>query len=326
MVLTFVFLNYHWSVNPHALFPQLVSGEAYHPYVGRALMPFLIRSVSEFTPDAVKEALSSSLQASGVFGGIFRAEYSLELITAAGIIFVCFFLLLYSLRSLANNFYPTPAFVSDFSPIVGVLVLLLFFVTYDHYIYDPSTLFLFTISVVFICRRRYLFFYPMFVLAALNKETTVLLIGIFFLHEFETMKRLTLARHLVFQSTLWAGIRGLIAFRFRGNPGSFLEFHLLDHTLVIFQNLRQLAYVMIVAAFVAVVILYGWKSNPRFVQRSFFFILGTQVLIAAFFGFVEEIRAYYEVFPFVFLLGLSTMTDIFEINSAGQVTPGNSAV
>lgn len=312
-VVLFVFIV-HPGINRYsrAKFPDMVYGQAHKPFVYRTLLPSAVRVVAEATPERVKDEIGLVLQKRGThliptLG--WEAEYLYEYFVALFLMFCCLVGFAFTLRGLTALFYDFPSFVADLAPIGGLLVLPVFF-RYCNYIYDPCTLFLFAGAIASIAKRRPLLFYVIFVLATLNKETSILLVGLFLMRDLKVMRNSSLAGHVLLQVSLWLAIRALIMVVFRDNPGSFFEVHLVRNLGLIFDPKKLLYFGGVISVF-AVLIGYGWDRKPIFLRRGLLVTMIPLVFLALFLGYVDELRGYYETFPFLFLLSLPTMVDIF---------------
>jgi hypothetical protein len=56
---------------------------------------------------------------------------------------------------------------------------------------------------------------------------------------------------------------------------------------------------------------YDWARKPAFLRKGLLITLIPLALLALFFGFIDELRDYYEAFPFLFLLWLPTIVGVF---------------
>lgn len=289
----------------------MVYGQAHRPFVYRALLPAAVRAITEVTPGAVKEGIGLRVETrrSRMVEMLkWETEYVYEYIVALSLMFGCFLGFAYTLRHLTTLFYDYPSFVAHLAPLGG-LVALPFFFRYYSYVYDPCTLVLFALALALIATRRHLLFYIIFVLASFNKETSVLLIGLFLVREFRIMRKFGLAGHLLLQVSLWATVRAIIMTTFRNNPGSPVEFHLIRN-LGLPGSPVKFIYFAAAVLIVSALVRYGWFRKPVFLRTGLFVTLIPLALLAVFLGFVDELRCYYEAFPFLFLLSLPTVVDI----------------
>jgi hypothetical protein len=293
------------------MFPDMVYGRAYKPFVYRALLPAAVRTVAEITPQSVKDKFESAVQNKRMVSILgWEKEYLYEYFVALIIMFCCFLAFCIVLRYLIKLFFDFPSFVAELAPVGGLLILPVFF-KYYSYIYDPATLLLFTLAVILVAKRKFLLFYIIFILATLNKETSILLTGVFFMREFKVMRNRSLVRHLVVQISVWIGVKAWITSIFKDNSGPFWESHLIDHNLALISKPHELFYFVIAVAAFAILLHYKWAEKPVFLRRGFFITIIPLMLLALFFGYIDELRGYYEAFPFLFLLSLPTIVDIY---------------
>lgn len=300
-----------------APFPDMVYGKAYKPYVYRALLPGLIRVAEEITPAIVEKKVESALSRNLTVQRFIRMlgwekEYIYEYALMMTLTFLCFMGFVFILRFLIKVFYDFPDFVADLAPIGAIIALPVYF-RYCSYLYDPGTLFLFTLGIALIMMRKNILYYMVFVLAAVNKETSILLAALFYIRERGEMPGTRLALHLMFQGLIWIAVRVPLMLLYADNPGVPIEFHLFDHNLTLFLYPTTFLYFAAVVAFHIPLIISGWKHKPVFLRHGLIVTLAPLVSLALVFGFIDELRDYYEAYPFIFLLSLPTIVRIFGI-------------
>ena len=145
-----------------------------------------------------------------------------------------------------------------------------------------------------------------------------MLSGLFFLKEYGTASRKALIGHLIVQLLIWTGLKAIINIIFQNNPGSVAEFHLFDYNLqMIFRPLSILYFAAVIFLFYRL-IKYRWSDKPPFLRKGLFVLLIPMATLALFFGYIDEFRQYYEVFPIIFLLMLPSVLDIFGIKTDHQ--------
>ena len=313
-------------------FVNMIYGTAERPFVRRALTPSAIRClvvVSERMLWSTERDLSTH-PVSKLGDGLMRVtdapetargyahEYGVCLLVAAG----CFIGFGCALRGLIRHFYPEyPEFVSDVVPIVGLLAIPLIFFHYDNYVYDPMTLLVFASCAYLIVKRRHLLYAVVFPLASLNKETAVLLILVFIVREIGAAARRRAALFCLWQLVVFALIQLWLVSVFRENPGSFVEFHLHRNATLLTYSGFYLKTLGVLTP-ITIIIAHRWREKPLFLRRSLVVCLGPLLVLAVFFGYLNELRGYYEVYPFVLLLMTPTLVEALGISS----WPGASAL
>ena len=293
-----------------ATFVDMVYGNAHQPYVYRMLVPTIIRTVSSLTPGWIKEVVRSAGEGTRVIRMLgWEPQFLFEYAVAVAIFFCSFVGLALVLRKLIRRFYEFPQAVADVMPILGLIALPIFFRYYSH-IYDPATLLLSSLALLYLASDRLIWFYIVFVLATLNKETSILLVALFAVGEYRTMTKGKLAGHLFSLGVIWIGIKSMIDYVYRNNPGSLVEFHF-DHTVNFLFDIPSLLYVLGVLVAGVMLIQYHWKEKPLLLRRGLLVTLVPLVGLAAFLGSIDETRGYYEAFPLAFLLTVPTLVDVF---------------
>lgn len=231
-----------------------------------------------------------------------------------------FFLIL---RLLILQFYDLPDFLAVLLALVGLVCIPLFRI---WFIYDLPNLFIFSAALLLMARQNWKLYYPVFLIACFTKETSALLPFILFVsyHVFTGSKRAWLT-HVAVQSTIWSVIFVVLRLSYQSNPGSLMEFHLLDRNLPllwrdpgIFLELNR--YLMPGQLNIALLIFLGffifrdWSIKPLFLRRSLLALVPILTL-ASLFGILEETRQYLEMYPILLLLCLPTVMRVFRFES-----------
>ena len=101
-----------------------------------------------------------------------------------------------------------------------------------YYSYDLPSLAFFSIGLTLFLKHKWLWFYPTFILACLNRESAcfislagvIILINISTIHPQKFLKRNSeLLKHCIAQSTIWLLSRLILSYLFINNPGAFFE-------------------------------------------------------------------------------------------------------
>ncbi|MEJ5201904.1 MAG: hypothetical protein WHV66_06675 [Anaerolineales bacterium] len=288
--------------NPKAGFREMLNGTAYKPYVYRVLVPGVVRGVLSVLPVPLEDAARSWLTRNQTIQRwlfVFNAPRDLGL-EALLVWIIMYFSLLgfcYSIRyllSITGGF--KSSFSIDLSTLFALIPLFLFFGF--GYIYDFTTLFLFTLALAWMAQKKWLAYLSVFVLACVNKETAILLPLVFFTHykDQNRMPRLRFLTLLVVQVIIYALVKGWLFFEFRNNPGELVEIHLTEYQMV----LQKQPWVGIISLFIFAILLLlvfrNWKHKPLFLRHALIMVLPLLALIVAF-GFPYEFRVFYEVYP-----------------------------
>jgi hypothetical protein len=301
------------------VFQDVVYGKAHKPYQYRTLLPTTVRIIAEATPQAVKDAINNGFEEMKRMRLLrWNLDYLYEYLVAVLIMFACFVGFGFALRHLVRTVYDYPPFIADLAPVLGIVVLPVFY-RYFSYLYDPATLLLFALAAIAVYKRHLIFFYIVFILATVNKETSVLLLGWFLVREYRERRLAGLLFHLGFLSVIWVVIKTILTRIYQDNPGNFYEWHLLDHNVRLpMDEPVKFVYFIVVVSVTIILLRDGWRDKPRFLRHA---LLGTIIPLGVgglFFGYVDELRGYYEAVPFIFLLVIPTVVRLFEPNLRAQ--------
>ncbi len=293
-----------------AAFVAMVHGQAFRPYVYRLLVPTLIRWISP---------VFASVSAPYTFR-TWELEYFPQYLTAVILLFVFLIGFYFAFRYLFQSIYRTSTLFLDLASLLVLLCLPTFF-RYYNYIYDLATVCLFTLGLALLVNRKWVFYMAAFIIGCLNKETSILLPFIFGLYYWKRLDRRKFLILLAMQAAIFMAIREGIVYAFRTNPGVSPEWHLLDHNLPL---ILQPYPVSLIASmlFLAVLVFYGWTEKPEFLKVS---LLTFPVLLgmAFLFGYLDELRAYYEAYPVLALLIVYSVAKLLDlsIRSSPELAP-----
>ena len=320
--------TYSW-----ATVPKLVDGTAHRPFVTRALLPAVVRGVMAATP-AVRERVERRV--AGALADArpgSRPERALEALgwtpddvyvhlVATGVMLACFLALPWVLRRLVRVAYDAPPAVADLAPVFGLLALPLFFVAYARYLYDPGTLLLWSLSTLWVMERRHVALWLLLPVLAYHKETAVLLPPLVALRDWGHAPRARVLVVLAAQLAVVAGVRLWVGQQFAGNPGDTVLWVGVAHTRELLANLlRRPPYIPLVVAILGWLVLSGWREKSLFLRRAFLLVLLPLVLLSLAFGYVDELRGYYETWALVMLLSLPTVAGLLGAAPIRQRTP-----
>ncbi len=327
--LTFVVINYavlsgfaltifirYSGVNgtPRAGFVELISGAAYKPFVYRTLLPSLTRLTTGCLPAPFRARCDSVLWRAPWLRPILSRFHAPPSYATAAVI--ALLQMYFSLVGFAATFHRLSQTVFRLTPrqpafFTALALLGLPAFCEFGYLYDYSTLFLFTLAVTLLLQSKWTAYVPIFALASLNKETSILLVILFVLrvHSTTTLTRARWIRLLGLQLATYVLIRAFPVLRFRNNPGAACEYHLPEH-LEAFRTEPFLALLFACGlALTLTLALAYWSQKPVALRHS---LLLAAPLFAAYllFGYPLEIRVFYEVYPILVPLSIHTLSVI----------------
>lgn len=312
MLAVIVFLRFitYPQINGYyrAMFPDMIHGRAYRPFVTRALLPALVRWTTAILPSEWKsDIIASDFRLAHSWELEFLPEYIIASVWMYLSLTGFFFALVYLLKGL----YTIPQVFLDIISIAALGVLPVFF-SYYSYIYDPPLLFLFTLNLGFMLRQKWTAYLIVFFLATINKETSILLIAVFAFYYFRKVEPKRYWQILASQIFIFLLVRGSLTWIFRDNPGVSVEYHLLDHNLGLFNQTPSPSGIA-VAFTLLFLVFYKWKEKPAFARWGFGVILPILLITTLFFGFLDEYRDYYEAYPLLLALAAHTLAKLLRI-------------
>ncbi len=278
-----------------ATFEQMLLGEAYRPFAYRVLMPILSRILAHLVPAFLTEflALGPIAVLSSAYVTLQGSTYPREV----SALLVCIFLSLAGF-SLVVHIWMGKFGYSHLVRHAGTIVLLFginLFTFFNGYVYDLPQLFLFTSALYWMYRSKWGWYLALFTVAALNKETAILLVLPFAYHAFRTIPRDQFARLLAAQVVLYSAIRVVTLILFRNNPGEVIRWHVDKHIDFFAAYPAILVGLSIVLSALIYLISRDFNRKPLFLRRSLVIlpILAVLYLIG---GFPMEFRVFLEVY------------------------------
>jgi len=300
-----------------ARFGDMVYGKAYKPFVYRQLLPLIVRGTTALYPQNAAEFLRSAiaqippLQAKFDDSNWEQKLYP-EFFTAAILMWASLVGWGYSLRYLLRSFYRVSPAVENTVVLLAIAILPAFF-DKCNYIYDFPLLLLFTLGLALLARRKMGWFAVVFILGCVNKETTILLTLIFLIDCASDAQFGKVKYHfwLIFQVSAFLIIKFLLFFAFTKNPGGMVEFHFLEYNLGMLGK-AGLETVITLGA-VGLTVFHGWQDKPRFLRKALWIAIPLFVLTLLF-GYIDEQRDFYELYPVVLMLILPSIWRLLRID------------
>ena len=162
-------------------------------------------------------------------------------------------------------------------------------------------------------QKKWLLFLVLYTLACFNKETTILLTFLFVIYfGFYSVPRLNksfLIKLLSAQAGIYLIVRLVLLYFFHDNPGaSILNNMLMRHNLLLKPYTMMGVYSFLI---VVLMVLYKWDEKPIFLKCGLLMLIPL-LSLCLFFGYIDELRDYYEVYPVVILLMAPTIGEILQ--------------
>jgi hypothetical protein len=305
--------------NKPSMFADSIYGKADKPYVYRTLLPTTVRILSTTIPESVRNSLSEKIESDVSLNKLFKKlKWEKEFVVEYSFAMILMFLSLWgfsiAVRYLFYLFFSSPGWFADSVSILALLGLPTMF-QYTSFLYDFPLLFLFTLGLIFLYKQDWKTFLIIFVIGCFNKETTILLTMVFYFYYKTKLNKDLIKKLLIAQVAAFSLIKIFLFIIFKDNPGTFVEFHLVDHNLRLLTGydltlaasllgFLLTGYDLTLAASLlgfVLLVFYKWKEKPDFIKTSLLAFIPL-VFLSLFLGYIDELRDYYEVYPSVIIL------------------------
>ncbi len=159
----------------------------------------------------------------------------------------------------------------------------------------PSVMFL-TLGLLLLQQKRWWLFYPLFIVATFNRETTCFLTIIFFFGYWNERKTTSYWLHLSAQTLLWISIKLGLMVVFRENGGQFL-YHHIEANWALLGQASSYPLLLSSTGFTWIIAVVGFSAIPSpFVRRALLSLI--PFLIGMFLvGRILETRIYGDLIP-----------------------------
>lgn len=300
-----------------------IEGICDRPFVCRALPAFLVRTAVSLTPDFVKEKIVSA------WSGIRRLNrldawqgyvegHQVEYLYTMLMMYASLIGIALIFRLLLKTFYDLPEIVAMFAPAIAIIFLPMMV---SYFTYDFPDILLFSAGLLLLAQRRWVLYYPVFVLACLTKETAVLLPFIFMIDSRRGRggRSASFYGHMAAQSSIWLAIYLGLRWIYAANGGGTVEFHLLDYNiphLLHPTNYFRFSSVFLpyglnlfMIAIVAILVAKDFREKSPFLKSALTItipLLGLSLLL----GIIDEIRNMFPLVPILFLLSVHTIAKL----------------
>ena len=294
----------------------MINGEGHKPYVTRALVPLMTRVAMGLMPmfteeDAPQEDAQeiteprASLQMLPWLNRVFPKNHS-AYPRAVTLCIVYGFLLGYvvAMRKLSEQLFPDIEAMRWFMPLIGLGVVPAFSWPFQ-YIYDFSTLALSTACFYCIYTRNFRWYLLWFLLATLNKETSIFILFFFALWFHAKLPAPQYRFWLCMQGLMYALTKAALMVAYSDNPGGFMESHMgavLNKDLFLNAN----SFRILGMAGIFFLLSHGWQQKPAFAKTALWFIPVYAVLYILF-GNPGEYRICFDMLPLFTLLAGHTL-------------------
>ncbi len=288
---------------PLATMQALIDGTAYRPFQYRILVPTIVGKLHDLTGVSIG-ALYQSVEALAVLGVVIATRYFLAPhfrgktldILSAGILLI-----------LPWN-YLLPREIAIFIPA------------------DLPAVMFFTFLLALMSRGNWRWYYPLFVLATLNRETTCFVTLIYLLVSWKRIPAKEMWLHIGAQFVLWVAIKYWLGTVYADNPGSVFEIygvagdrtHLDSNLEFLFSPLRVLILLSSFGFLWAPVMAWRKRIDDDFIKQA---LLGLVFFFAAMLliGNLNETRIFGEYAPLIYASALLLLQKSFSKSIGSHV-------
>lgn len=171
-------------------------------------------------------------------------------------------------------------------------------------VYDLASAMFVALGLALMARRAWGWYFLVFCLGSLNRETMVLLGLVFAIHYWKRLSLRLWAAILVGQLATFGILRAWLTFLFASTPGVTYWLRLEPNVLYFVQHPGYAVLHWLGFGFVIWLCLRKWRSRPALLRSAFVVLIPALTLIYLVFGWVGEIRVFVEAIPV--LWGLMT--------------------
>ena len=292
--------------SPYGTLAMLAEGKAYRPYQYRVLVPWMAAVLHDAglplrASFGLLEAVAA-LAAYGAFRFFLRPYIGRARTRAAAALFLFVPLTLNLATGYRYNAILFP--------------------------WDTASVAFFTLGLALLERRAWGLYYPLFVVATFNRETTCFLVVCYVLAALGEERPRRIALHAAAQTALWVAIKGALYVRYagneilgRGDTGLFVN--QLERSFGILFSVPGPVYLVLAMGglWLVVLLLRRWIGDPRVGRLARFVPVFLVGMVGV--GELMEVRIYSELLPLttlaVFLIARNVVQALAEPATAAAV-------
>ena len=296
-------------------FKEMINGTCNKPFVSRCLVPIIIKNTSYLIPGTIKKNINDWGVKNVIYLTMDKNNIDFtDLITAIIIWYASIMGFAFILMKFILLFYSAEERFLYLFSLIAIAGLPIFF-KYYSYLYDFPQLFLFTLGLFLLVKQKWSFYLILLAISTVNKETSILLIFIYFIFYKNRLLKSVFLKLFAYQIVIYLLIKIVLTITFINNPGTFAEFHLIRNLKMEPYSISQFVSFIIIA----LAIMYDWGNKPSFLKTSSL-ILIPLIILTFIFGYFDEYRDYYEIYPILFVLITHTVCKVINLDILGTKT------
>lgn len=268
---------------------DLANFNAYTPFQYRILIPYLAYLIKSILPNQsfffiYQIILLSILFFSCKMLRIYLKQFNLDSNSINLSVLVYFYILLWNYPALGIWFYP----------------------------YDIPAMFFFIIGLYFIKKEKFLYFYPIFLIATLNRETIIIILLAYILSykSFRELLNLSTFFITILYLTSWLFVKYILFIEFSSNPaeqiGGNLFLYKANENIQFLKELIKFDkfYILRIFTFGGLwLFFYSVMDRIDNFSKRMLVIIPVFISIIFFVGNLHEVRIYSELVPLVIIPG-----------------------
>lgn len=303
-----------------ATFEATYQDKAWKPFVYRILIPTVAKAIVDATPESLEKSINKAVEdfkrnpdfrvvkkflpkLSRLFP---KPDRNYPRLVTIILIYACIWGYIAMMHKLGMHLFPGTSGVGWFAPIFGVLAISSFSLP-QQYLYDIPVLFLSAACYYFMAARNFKLYMLFFVLACLNKETSIFILIFFTLWFYSRLDAKPYAALWSLQCFLYMLIKLVLTFAYWHNPGVFLEDGL-GRVLAEDVFTRANLYRILTIAMLFFLLAYRWAEKTDFLKMGLLvmpFVYFSYLL----YGWPGEYRVFFDVMPLAVLLITHTLIE-----------------
>lgn len=304
---------------------RLVNGTADRPFVYRQLVPQMVRFVDSLVSEEILQSVSKPafklyLDTTKRMKRLTeRKKRSLENIkdkhvkywfiaSCITLLFLCGYGMCTFL--LARHFYEQP--IAPYVAIIIAYSIIPIGLFRAAHPYDMSVLFFIAACFYAIIKHELFWLIALFLLASINKETSVYVI---LLYALLAKKDTNYIKIIIALFAIWAAVTLWTHVIYADNRGVAITMHWfkVDYIQRLGVSLSFNKMATLFATFF--IIMYKWDEKPLLVRRSMW-VVAVSIIAWILFGIISEMRAMYEAYPFLVLMLTHSILSATQIHKA----------
>lgn len=319
-MLHFINSSHLGDVYHRTSYDGMYTGTAWKPFVYRVLIPKLTSTVVDLTPDGVHKFVNQSvydwmknprtLEIRRLIPSLvatYNKKDPFPRIVTSLIIYAMLWGYILLLFRLATVLFPEDGSIRWFAPVFGLIIISAFSRPWQ-YIYDIPVLFLSAACYYCILIKNYRVYIVCFLLACLNRETSIFIFIFFTLWAYKYYPTAAFVSLWVAQCIGFIVIKLILTLAYMKNAGWFLEenlFFVLNKDILGkagFQKIVDIAVIFFLLT-------YKWSEKPLFLRLGLWLM---PIIYVAYMmhGNPGEYRVFFDVLPLLVLLATHTLANV----------------